>query len=104
MGDFGTAHTDIAEFNDVKELKQNYLKYFEVGNPKEDWEIMDFEERIQYLENLDEDDNDSVILAVNKFGIKLMEYKNMENPDKNPVIDLFKKAPNLPIVLCVKYI
>lgn len=89
---------DIAEFNNIEELKKNYLNYFEEDYPKMDWDIMDFDERIKKI-----DETDGIILAVNKLAINISQFKNMDNPEKNPILDIFKSAPILPSLLCVDY-
>ncbi|CAA9202235.1 hypothetical protein [Flavobacterium collinsii] len=89
---------DIAEFNDIEELKKNYLNYFEEDYPATDWEIMDFDERIKGINK-----NEGIILAVNNLAVNLLQFKSMENTENNPILDILKSAPILPSLLCVEY-
>lgn len=89
----------LAEFENLEELKKNYLNYFDDDDyPKGDWQIADFDSRIKELDKID----GAIILAYNALAFKIFEAKNMSD-QTNPFVQLFKNAEIPPMILCVGY-
>jgi hypothetical protein len=88
-----------AEFNDLADLKENFLNYFKDDYPIEDWEIKNFDLEINNIKN----DGDGLILAINKLAFFMSTVKG-DKQDKNFLNDNIKNEEIPPMLLCVRYI
>jgi hypothetical protein len=88
-----------AEFEDINELKENYLNYFKEDYPIEDWDLKDFNTEITKIN----ENQDGLILGVNRITTFMLMVKN-EQQNKNPLEKLIEQVEIPPMLLCVRYI
>ena len=90
----------LAEFETIEELEKNYLNYFDVNHPYDDWEIKYFDLVIKELN--EEKTSDGIILAINTLALNMIQLSNIES-ESNFLLDLIKDLEVPPLMLCVSY-